>query len=116
MALLALNDGQCVDDIRVCLRVSDQPIYDWAKGWRDKGIFGLLIGHKGGRPPKLTDDMLDYAAEVARQQPLTRAQIAAHVRERFPDAPSFSLDRLGAGLKARGLSFKRTRLSLKKKK
>jgi hypothetical protein len=58
--------------------------------------------------------MLDTAAEIARQEPLTLAKIAARIAERFPDAPSFSLDRLSTGLKARGLSFKRNRLSLKK--
>jgi hypothetical protein len=58
--------------------------------------------------------MLDVAAEIARQEPLTLSKIAARVAERFPEAPTFSLDRLSVGLKARGLSFKRNRLSLKK--
>ena len=50
--------------------------------------------------------MLGYAAEAAKQQPLTRAQIVAHVYERFPDAPIFNLDSLGADRKARGLAYR----------
>jgi transposase len=114
LGLLALNAGRSVVDICEFLHVSDQPIYNWAKGWREKGIAGILSGHKGGPPVKLTQEMLDVAAEIACQEPLTLAKIAVRIAERFPDAPSFSLDRLAVGLKARGLSFKRNRLSLKK--
>lgn len=78
-------------------------------------MVGILTGHKGGRPPKLTADMLDAAAEIARAEPLTLARIAARVRDFYPNAPPFSLDRLSAGLRARKFSFKRTRLSLEKK-
>jgi transposase len=114
LGLLALNSGRSVVDICEVLRVSDQPVYNWAKGWREQGLVGILDGHKGGAPVKLTAEILDAAAEMARQEPLTLAKIAARIAERFPDAPLFSLDRLSIGLKARGLSFKRNRLSLKK--
>ncbi|QFY42192.1 hypothetical protein F6R98_05725 [Candidatus Methylospira mobilis] len=63
---------------------------------------------------KLTQEMLDVAAKIACQEPLTLAKIAVRIAERFPDASSFSLDRLAVGLKAGGLSFERNRLSLKK--
>lgn len=116
LGLLALNAGHSVVEASEFLRVSDQPVYNWAKGWREKGLAGILNGHKGGAPVKLTAEMLDAATEIARQEPLTLAKIAARVAECFPDAPSFSLDRLSVGLKARKLSFKRNRLSLKKKK
>lgn len=114
LGLLALNEGRSVVEIAEILRVSDQPIYNWAKGWRERGIVGILDGHKGGAPVKLTAEMLDAAAEIAAHEPLTLAKIAARVAERFPQAPAFSLGRLSSGLKKRGFSFKRTRLSLKK--
>ena len=114
LGLLALNEGRSVVEICEFLRISDQPVYNWAKGWREKGIVGILSGHKGGAPVKLTAEMLDVAAEIAGQEALTLRKIAARLAERFPTAPRFSLDRLSVGLKARGLSFKRTRLSLKK--
>jgi len=77
LALLVLNDGASVVQITQMFRMSDQPIYNWTKGWRTKGLVGWLVGiltgHKGGRPPKLTTDMLDTAAEIARSDPLTLA-------------------------------------------
>ena len=103
LGLLALNSGCRVVDICEILRVSGQPLYNWAKGWREKGLVGILEGHKGGAPVKLTVKMLDAAAEIARQEPLTLAKIAARITVLFPAAPSFSLDRLSLGLKARGL-------------
>ena len=114
LGLLALDEGRSVVDICQMLQVSDQPVYNWAKAWREQGLVGILDGHKGGPPVKLTAEMLDVAAQIAAEHPLTLGKIAARVKERFPDAPEFSLDRLSVGLKARGLSFKRTRLSLKK--
>ena len=35
--------------------------------------------------------MLDLAAEIARQEPLTLARIAARVAEQFPEAISYYL-------------------------
>jgi hypothetical protein len=75
---------------------------------------GLLDGHQGGVPAKLTADLLDTAEAIARTAPATLAKIARQVHEVHPEAPDFSLDRLSAGLRARGLAFTRTRLSLKK--
>ena len=114
LGLLALNDGQRVVDICKMLRVTDQPVYNWAKGWREHGLVGILDGHKGGAPVKLTAAMLDKAVQIACDESLTLGKIAARLKIDFPKADTFSLDRLSRGLKARGMSFKRTRLSLKK--
>jgi transposase len=114
LGLLALNSGYRVVDICLILQVSDQPLYNWAKGWRQQGLVGILTGHKGGAPRKLTHELLDEAVQIAQEQPLTLGQIAQQLHQRRPDAPSFSLDRLSVGLKLRGLSYKRGRKSLKK--
>lgn len=50
----------------------------------------------------------------ARVLPLTLEGIKQRVRERHPEAPDFSIDRLAARLKKRRFSYKRCRLSLKK--
>ena len=114
LGLLALNRGYKVVQICDMLQVSDQPLYNWAKGWRDKGLVGILDGHKGGAPRKLTAQLLDQAALIASEQSLSLGEIAQQLRQRCPDAPQFSLSRLSVGLKARGLSYKRGRRSLKK--
>jgi len=90
-------------------------VYNWAKWWRQDGLAGLLDGHKGGRPVKLTAKLVDSAVAIATEEALTLAGIKQRVLERHPDdAPDFSLDRLAARLKERRFSFKRCRLSLKK--
>jgi len=112
--VLSLHAGLKPWVIAQVLGVSKQSVYNWAKWWREDGLVGLLGGHKGGAPVKLTSALLDTAEAIARQEPLTLAGIKQRVLERHPDAPSFSEDRLAAGLKKRNLSFKRCRLSLKK--
>ena len=114
LGLLGLNNGYRVVEICQMLQVSDQPLYNWAKGWKTQGLVGILGGHKGGAPRKLTEEMLDEAEKIARKEPLTLGRILQRMRERFADAPTFSVDRLSVGLKARGLSYKRGRMSLKK--
>ena len=114
LGLLALQRGHKVAQICDLLQVSDQPLYNWAKAYRTRGLVGILDGHRGGAPRKLTDLLLDEAAQIAREQALSLGQIARQLRQRHPNAPSFSLDRLSVGLKKRGLSYKRGRKSLKK--
>ena len=66
------------------------------------------------RITQLTETLLDTAIKIAREEPLTLAGIKMRVLELHPDASDFSIDRLSVGLKKRGFSFKRCRLSLKK--
>jgi transposase len=114
LGILGLNAGRRVEDVSEILGVSEVQVYRWAKAWRERGLMGMLSGHKGGAPRKLTPELLDTAEEIARQEALTLGQIMQRVRERHPDAAHFSVDRLSVGLRERGLSFKRNRLSLKK--
>jgi transposase len=114
LGVLALSQGHRPRLIADILGVTSQTVYNWAKAWRTRGLMGLLNGHQGGRPAQLTVTLLDTAEAVARSEPCPLKDIARRVNEAHPDAPPFSLDRLAVGLKARGLSWKRTRLSLKK--
>ena len=75
---------------------------------------GLLNGHQGGAPTKLTEEWLDTAERIARESPCTLAEIERRLREIHPDVPPIHRDTLARQLKKRGLSFTRTRLSLKK--
>ena len=112
--LLALAKGHSTTVVSEVLGMTSQSVRNWARWWRESGLDGILVGHKGGRPAKLTAEMLETGKNCACKQPMTLREIAAVIRVAHPEAPAFSLDRLSIGLKARGLSFKRTRLSLKK--
>ena len=45
---------------------------------------GMLSGHVGGPPRKLTAELLDVAERIARQEALTLGQIARKVHELEP--------------------------------
>ena len=49
------------------LGVSAQSVYNWAHIWRGQGIPGLLlrVGHKGGRPRVLSEEMVASAVDIA---------------------------------------------------
>lgn len=112
--VVSLNAECSAQAIAQVLGVSETSVYNWAKWWRHAGLTGLLVGHKGGRPVTLTAELVACAAEIAAGEALTLEGIKQRVRERHPQAPDFSVDRLSARLKERGVSFKRCRLSLKK--
>lgn len=112
--LLALDKGHTVSEVAEALDMNRQTIRNWAAWWNEEGLVGILGGHKGGRPAKLTAELLETGKKRALEQPMTLAQIAAAIHEEHPEAPEFSLNRLSAGLRRGGLRFTRTRLSLKK--
>lgn len=114
LGVLALAKGYPPAVVAEILRVTQQSAYSWQRIWLKRGLMGLLDGHKGGPPVKLTQELLDTAEKIARKMPCTLGEIKRQLLEIHPEAPEFSLDRLSGGLKARGLTFKRTRLSLKK--
>ncbi|KVD59120.1 transposase [Burkholderia ubonensis] len=98
------------------LGVSGQSVYNWAHTWRDQGVIGLLIkiGHKGGRPRALSDEMIAAVVRMASTEPLTREQIVQRLEAEFGALPFGHLDTLSVALKREGFTFKRNRLSLKK--
>ena len=115
LGILALAQGHTYALVAGILGVSTPTPYNWVKAWRTRGLMGLLNGHKGGAPAKLTPELLDTAEKIARSSPCTLSQIEQQLRGIHPDAPQFSFDCLSINLKKRGFSFTRTRLTLKKK-
>lgn len=114
LGLLALGDGIPVREIAHILRTSQQTIYHWCHTWKRIGLAGILGGHTGGRPPVLTEAMVDTAVAAVCAAPMSLADIADCIRQAHPDAPAFSRDALVRALHSRRLSCQRTRLSLKK--
>ncbi|HWW99940.1 helix-turn-helix domain-containing protein [Collimonas sp.] len=114
LGLLLLNDGRRICDIAEELEVSAKSVYNWAHAWHDRGLCGLLVGHKGGRPRALSDAMVTTAVEAARAESMTLKQIAQQI-EAVHDVPfPCGLDTLSVALKRAGFSYKRGRYSLKK--
>lgn len=114
LGLLALHKGHSFPVVAEILGVTLPTPYNWVKAWQNQGLMGLLSGHRGGAPVKLKPELVDTAEQIARETPCTLAEIDRRLREIHPEAPVFSLDSLARHLKKRGLSFTRTRLSLKK--
>lgn len=116
-ALLMLAGGKLsAMAVGAKLGVSGQSVYNWAHTWREQGVIGLLIkiGHKGGRPRALSDEMIAAVVRMASAEPLTREQITQRLEAEFGPLPFEHLDTLSVALKREGLTFKRNRLSLKK--
>jgi hypothetical protein len=103
LGVLALGKGHPPKVVADILVVTAQTVSTETKAGACLGLTGLLNGHKGGCPPKLTAALLDTAEAVARAEPCALKEIARRVREAHPESEGFSLDRLAAGLKARGL-------------
>ncbi len=114
LGMLALAKGHPFPLVAEILGVTLPTPYNWLKAWNRYGLMGLLNGHQGGAPAKLTQELVDTAEQIARSSPCTLAQIEQQLRAIHPNAPQFSLDRLSVHLKKRGLAFIRTRHSLKK--
>jgi transposase len=114
-ALISLLSGQTITETANVLQIQPQSIRNWIHLWDEEGLIGILKSRKGGAKAKLTDDLIQIAVEQAKKEPMSLAQIAEYVRQFRPDAPEFSLDRLGVRLRENGLTYKRTRYSLKKK-
>ncbi len=114
-ALISLLSGQSITETANVLQIQQQSIRNWIHLWNEEGLVGILKSRKGGAKTKLTDDLIQIAVDAAKNEPMSLAQIAEHVRQVRPDAPEFSLDRLGVRLRENGLTYKRTRYSLKKK-
>jgi len=114
LGLLELGSGRRVHEIAVELDVSDKSVYNWVHSWNDRGLCGLLTGHKGGRPRALSDALIATAIEAARTESMTLKQIALRIEEVHGQPLPCRLETLSVALKRAGFSCKRGRYSLKK--
>ncbi len=112
--LLMLSKGEHRTAVAQQCGVSHQTIYNGRHAWEKAGVVGLISGHAGGRPRKLSEAWLATVCELARTQALTLRSLAQRAEEIHGAPFPLSLDRLGVLLRKSGFSFKRTRMSLKK--
>jgi transposase len=112
--LLCLHAGEHPRAIGNKLNVSHQSIYNWREAWESKGLVGLLGGHVGGRPLALPESMIATAVSVAKQGALSVRGITQRVEAAHQCDLPCTQETLRKMLKRHGLSFKRTRMSLKK--
>ena len=99
LGMLALEKATIFRWLQKYSGVSPATPYNWLRTWNKQGLMGLLNGHQGGAPAKLTKELIDTAEQIARSSPCTLAQIEQRLREIHPEAPPFSLDRLSVHLK-----------------
>ena len=78
--IISLNARCSAQVIAQELGVSATSVYNRARWWRHAALAGLLDEHKGGRPAKLTPELVDCAAEIAVSEPLTLEGIRQRVR------------------------------------
>lgn len=109
-----LSKGEHPTAIAQQCGVSHQSIYNWRHAWEQTGVVGLISGHAGGRPKKLSQAWLNTVCELARNEALTLRGLVQRAEDIHGAPFPLSLDRLGAILRQSGFSFKRTRMSLKK--
>jgi transposase len=107
MGVLRLGEGQKVRDVAADLDVTCKSVYNWAHAWHDRGLCGLLAGHKGGRPPGLTQAMIATAVEIAHAEPATLVQIAGRVEAAHGSPLPCRLQTLARALRLAGVSYRR---------
>ncbi|MGL4995890.1 MAG: helix-turn-helix domain-containing protein, partial [Deefgea sp.] len=112
--ILALADGLSPTAAAAQIGVSKQSLYNWQRAWEKIGLFGLIIGHKGGRPFALSQEWIDAACKIATTESLSLSGLAKHLEIEMGAALPCTLETLGNTLKASGFSYKRARYSLKK--
>jgi transposase len=112
--MLLLGDGRPVHEVSLERQVSKRSVYNWAHAWREKGLCGLLVGHKGGRPRALSDALIATAVEAACAEPMTLKQIAQRIELIHGEPLACRLKTLAVALKRAGLICKRARYSLPK--
>jgi transposase len=81
LGLLELARGRRLNEIAVEFEVSDKSVYNWAHARNDKGLCGLLVGHKSGRPRALSVAMIATAVEAANAESMTLKQIAQRIEQ-----------------------------------
>jgi transposase len=111
--LLLLHSGLSASEVAEQTGLHFRTILNTRLRWLNKGMACLVDRPHTGAPRKLTQTQADQLIDWARQEPLSAPQLLAKLVD--SGAPEMHLNTLRNMLRTAGLTWKRTRHSLKKK-
>ena len=112
--LLYFDDGLKAKDIVTLQNLNIDTVYDRRKNWLSKGFAFLYDRHRSGAPPKLNAIHLEKINIWAEEEALTAPAIVARLKEECD--VDVSVGTVRNAFKVFLIVWKRTRLSLKKKR
>ena len=112
--LLYFDDGLSAKAIMALQDLNIDTVYDRRKNWLSKGFAFLFDVHRSGAPPKLNAIHREQIHIWVEEEALTTPAIVARLKERCD--VEVSIGTVRNAFKVLGIVWKRTRLSLKKKR
>jgi transposase len=112
--LLYFDDGLRAKDIVTLQNLNIDTVYDRRKNWLSKGFAFLYDVHRSGAPPKLNAIHLEQINIWVEEEALTAPAIVARLKEECN--VEVSVGTVRNSFKVLRIVWKRTRLSLKKKR
>lgn len=110
--LILLDDGLTTADVARLVGIHSRTVGNTRAGWFEGGLDSLLDAPRSGAPRKLSPEQIDTLVGAASAYPLTaRELLAKHLAD---GGTPVHLNTIRTRIKANGLVWKRTRLSLKK--
>jgi transposase len=112
--LLYFDDGLRAKDIVTLQNLNIDTVYNRRKNWLSKGFAFLYDVHRSGAPPKLNAIHLEQINILVEEEALTAPAIVARLKEECN--VEVSVGTMRDSFKVLRIVWKRTRLSLKKKR
>ena len=111
--ILWLSEGKTVAEVAKLQNRIPETIRLQRRHWELYQFESIKEGHRSGRPNILSDEHKQQILEWANASPLNAEQIRVKLHEKFDISVNIQIIR--QFLRLSGMSFKRTRHSLKKK-
>lgn len=69
-AVVLNMEGKTAPQIGNILKVHRSKVSIWLRNWREKGVDGVLEGHRPGRPPSLSEDQQQKLTDILDSGPV----------------------------------------------
>jgi transposase len=110
--LILLDDGLSTADVAQIVGIHARTVGSTRAAWFESGLDSLVDAPRSGARKKLSSEQVDRLVATAQAEPLTaRELLAKHLAD---GGTPVHLNTIRAQVKAAGMVWKRTRLSLKK--